>query len=442
MAVLTAGGSAGLNVDKLASGVLLGKPGSFTVQEATKISTLPFEDNTGLQQDLYGTFTYNADGLLTGGTLTRFEERQGAVSNFNVTGVSMPILTFLALAKSGDTAAILDAFFSGADTMTGGAGADVLRGLGGVDTLNGGDGADILEGGAGADILDGGNGTDVARFAGMSRNYGWTLNGNGSWTVTDYRAGAPDGADTLRNIETIRFSDGDLALSNTDNAQVLRTAFDHILRVAPTGGADAAFVSNLVAQVGAGTLTKAAAIGQIMQRADASTAVATLSYQFFTGSTPSGEGLDYLISPTGGNANNLNSAYYQSFNLENRYINFAVNLGKLGAGAQAFTAEYGNLSLFDATSRAYAKIYGSTPTDTKVHALVDPRADYFAYYGQDGANGIGTKAAMVGWLLAEAVKADIGAYATSSTAYFTDLADGAAYAVNMVGVYPGTAFTG
>jgi hypothetical protein len=40
---------------------------------------------------------------------------------------------------------------------------------------------------------------------------------------------------------------------------------------------------------------------------------------------------------------------YQDFNLENRYINFAVNLGKLGEGKDAFAAHYGTLSLFDAT---------------------------------------------------------------------------------------------
>ena len=73
-----------------------------------------------------------------------------------------------------------------------------------------------------------------------------------------------------------------------------------------------------------------------------------------------------------------------------------------------------------------ATIFGSTPDDAKVHALVDGRADYFAYYGQDGQNGIGTKAAMVGWLLAEAVKADTGAYATANDSFLVALASGTA----------------
>jgi serralysin len=164
--------------------------------------------------------------------------------------------------------------------------------------------------------------------------------------------------------------------------------------------------------------------------------------------------MDFLVSPTGPNANNINGPYYQSFTLENRYINFAVNLGKVGEGNAAFTAAYGAKTLFDATRDAYLKIFGSTPTDTKLHALLDPsfvlngvtmtRSEYFAYYGQDGANGIGTKAAMVGWLLAEAVKADVGMYAKSNDAFLADLADGATFAVDIVGVYgkPEYVFTG
>ncbi|MEO6340903.1 MAG: alkaline metalloproteinase, partial [Caulobacteraceae bacterium] len=110
------------------------------------------------------------------------------------------------------------------------------------------------------------------------------------------------------------------------------------------------------------------------------------------------------------------------------------------------------LTLFEATSDAYRTIFGATPSDAKLHALLDPtfqlngvtmsRADYFAYYGGDGPNGIGTKAAMVGWLMSEAVKADIGTYATANDAYLTDLATGhSIYAVDLIGVYHGTPIT-
>jgi serralysin len=191
----------------------------------------------------------------------------------------------------------------------------------------------------------------------------------------------------------------------------------------------------------------------LVHAAQGTTSVATMSYEFFTGSAPTSAGMDYLVSPTGGNANNLNSAHYQDFNLENRYINFAVGLGKAGAGAASFQASYGDLDLFGATKQAYATIFGGTPSDAKVHALLDTvvdghaetRADYFALYGGDGAAGIGTKAAMVGWLLAEAVKADVGAYAQSNDAFLTDVAlHNAPFGVDIVGHYdqPGWVFAG
>ncbi|HWU78774.1 MAG TPA: hypothetical protein VN158_01765 [Caulobacter sp.] len=170
------------------------------------------------------------------------------------------------------------------------------------------------------------------------------------------------------------------------------------------------------------------------------TSVALTAYQFFTGKIPTEQGVDYLVAPAGPNPSNLNSAYYQSFNLENRYINFAVNLGKVGEGRAQFEAKYGAMSLLDSTREAYKTIFGTTPTDEKVHALIDTRVDYFASYGGDGADGIGTKAAMVGWLLAEAEKAGAGAYARAVENFYTDLTDGSAhFNVDLVGVYgPGT----
>ena len=191
----------------------------------------------------------------------------------------------------------------------------------------------------------------------------------------------------------------------------------------------------------------AAAIQEVIKTADNTTSVATLAYQFFTGATPGAAGMDYLVSPTGPNANNLNSAYYQSFSLENRYINFAVNLGKAGAGQASFQAGYGSLSLGDALSKAYATIFGSTPSAGKVDLLLngmvpdglggtETRAQYFAFYGQDGVNGLGTKAAMVGWLLGEAVKADLGSYALANDAFLTAIANGTTtYGVNLIGQF-------
>jgi len=304
--------------------------------------------------------------------------------------------------------------------------ANVNRLIGGAigDTLSGGGGADVLTGNGGDDVIDGGDGLDVAAYGGASTDYSWTKAADGAWTVKDLRANGVDGADTVRNVESLRFSDKSVLLSYSLPTTVA-TAFTAILR-APVGGeAQFAFGADLSGKIGV-SLTTAGAIAEVVKAADATTSVAAMAYEFFTGKIPSLGGIDYLVSPTGPNANNLNSAYYQSFNLENRYINFAVNLGKVGEGKDAFAAKYGSLSLFDATREAYKTIFGGAPTDAKVHALIDTRVDYFASYGGDGATGIGTKAAMVGWLLAEAQKADIGVMARSTNAWLTDLADGSA----------------
>ncbi len=217
--------------------------------------------------------------------------------------------------------------------------------------------------------------------------------------------------------------------------------------------ADLSALTTLSDRTVTGAITIADAIKAVVAMVASTSEVATLAYEFFTGKAPSAAGMDFLVSPDGPNPNNLNAAYYQSFSLENRYINFAVNLGKVGEGEAAFNAKYGGLSLFEATRTAYATIFGEAPSDAKLHAILDPttvlngqtftRSDYFAYYGGDGPNGLGTKAAMVGYLLAEAEKADVGVYAKSNDAFLTDVAlHNAPFGVDLVGVYnqPGFVF--
>jgi serralysin len=333
------------------------------------------------------------------------------------------------------------------ENAKGGSANDGLTGNALANSLFGLAGDDQLVGGAGGDFLDGGDGADSAVYGASSLDFAWFTDSTGAWKVVDNRAGSPDGTDTLANVERLAFTDGVFRLTGLTTGEQIGRAFEYVLRKAPAVGGDLDFVNGLSAQVTGGQLTLDQAYGQIVQRADASTSVATMAYSFFVGTTPSKAGLDYLVSPQGPNPNNINSAYYQSFSLENRYINFAVNLGKLGEGQAAFSAEYAGKSLFEATRTAYHEIFGTTPDEAKLHALLDPsfvlngqtmtRAQYFAYYGVDD---IGTKAAMVGWLMAEAVKADVGTYALSNTAYLLDLADGAQFRLDLVGVYGDESF--
>ena len=337
---------------------------------------------------------------------------------------------------------------SGIEGLYGSAFADVLTGASAADHLNGFDGDDALTGGAGDDTLEGGAGIDTAVYAGLAQDYAVTASGDASWIVRDLRAGSPEGVDTLTSVERLQFADRTMTLS-LQLASDVATALTNVLRIDPSSPEAAAIASGLSGK------PLSAAAADLVVAAKATSSVATLAYEFFTGAAPSAAGMDYLVSPSGPNANNLNSAYYQSFNIENRYINFAVNLGKLGAGRDAFTATYGAKTLFEATRDAYRTIFGTAPSDQKLHDILDPtfqlggrtvtRADYFGVYGGDGANGIGTKAAMVGWLLTEAVKADTGVYAKANDAFLLDVGlNNAPFGVDLVGKYakPEYAFGG
>ena len=190
--------------------------------------------------------------------------------------------------------------------------------------------------------------------------------------------------------------------------------------------------------------TYAAAVSWIQDSAKATTEVAVMSYGFLTDQTLGTAGIDYLVSEKGGNPNNLNSAYYAGFSLENRYINFAMNLAVHGEGRSAFSAAYGESgSPINTFQKAYLKLFGVEKTLDEVLAIFsEPVPDghggtygrfaYFEALGGDGSFGIGTRAAMVGWLMAEAVKSGQGPYAEAMKAYLADIGlDGKATALNV-----------
>jgi serralysin len=459
MATIVAGAGLALNLDQLDVGLLF--TGTVAVASATHIQIL----TDGPQStDFFGNFLFDALGNLAGGTLNEIRDTVAGNLLYDVSGFSVSATAFAHWVATDDNASAKTAILAGDDTATGTQFDDLLRGYGGNDTF-------IAS--AGFDTLDGGSGLNTVVFHGGLGDYRLTANANGSWTLQDARAGSPDGTATLISIRTLQFNVGSVAIAappSTTNLQQVQTEFSQVMRetvatamATPTvqlaGGVTVAnpaftaanFVLPIASQIQSGLITQAQAGTMLAALGAATSSVATLSYEFFTGKAPSSGGMDFLVSPTGPNANNLNSAYYQSFSLENRYINFAVNLGKVGEGKTAFTAAYGALSLFEATRTAYAKIFGEAPSDTKLHALLDPttvlngqtftRADYFAYYGGDGANGIGTKAAMVGYLLAEAVKADVGTFALSNDAFLADVAlHNAAFGVDLVGQYSQPSF--
>ena len=98
--------------------------------------------------------------------------------------------------------------------VSGSAYADTITGSSGDDSLQGAGGDDSLTGGAGNDTIEGGAGTDSAIFSGNIADYTITNNGDGSYSVTDDRVGAPEGTDLIRDqVEMLRFADGTVQLS-------------------------------------------------------------------------------------------------------------------------------------------------------------------------------------------------------------------------------------
>ena len=201
----------------------------------------------------------------------------------------------------------------------------------------------------------------------------------------------------------------------------------------------------IAARLDAGQLGAADAQSALFHLVDGTTSVAEISYAFFTGTTPTQAGLNYLVH-SAANPTDLNDAYYARFTTENRYINFAANLATgPGAGAAAFAAAYGSLSLADAAAKAYAAVFGFAADAGKIDAILnaavsnglggtETRAQYFADI--TGGSLQAQKAAAIGFLLADSVKEGFGAYQQAEQHFLADLAHGtAAFNVDLLAAY-------
>jgi Ca2+-binding RTX toxin-like protein len=100
---------------------------------------------------------------------------------------------------------------TGSDTL---ATIENVVGGSGDDDFTGDTGANEFTGGLGDDTLDGGAGTDIAHYSGSAADYSVSTV-SGTTTVEDL-VGA-DGADTLTNVEILRFADRDVNLNGPNN---------------------------------------------------------------------------------------------------------------------------------------------------------------------------------------------------------------------------------
>jgi S-layer protein len=209
-------------------------------------------------------------------------------------------------------------------------------------------------------------------------------------------------------------------------------------------GPDAATQANFQIQAlqsANGQLTDAQLLANIVNGADNTTGLAVLAYQFFTGKSPTKAGIDYLVNSSV-NTGDLNDPYYAKFGLENRYINFAANLGVQGEGAANFAGKYGALSFADYVASIYQTIIGASYATAagidpaKAIADIISRKDAILATAQGAgmipANAtaaqidIALKAATAGYLLGEAIKADVGLYAAAANNFMVAVVQGTA----------------
>src|SRR5690606_9651945 len=127
------------------------------------------------------------------------------------------------------------------ENARGGSESDFLIGNALANRLEGMAGDDTLTGAGGMDVLDGGAGVDTAVYAGSYRDYAWWSVTETSWVVRDLRAAAPEGRDSLANIERLQFADRTVKIAALSNIDRATAAFENVLRHTPVSEADKAF---------------------------------------------------------------------------------------------------------------------------------------------------------------------------------------------------------
>ncbi len=146
-----------------------------------------------------GIFNFNGPFRLA--LLRQFRSGEAEANSGTVDAV---VREFILNARNGDASVDDEVFGDEAD--------DDLSGGDGVDVISGGQGDDTLSGGAGDDFLHGGEGEDVAVFTGDRDDYTVRVE-DGSVFISDGTSGR-DGEDELLYVETVRFADGDVSLTD------------------------------------------------------------------------------------------------------------------------------------------------------------------------------------------------------------------------------------
>jgi hypothetical protein len=123
---------------------------------------------SGRLQRYFGSFVYFSGGDLLNpfaSVFTGYQQFDGLTDSsplqYEISGAAVSGVIVVACFLSGNTGALLDQVFNGADQLDGSTGADTLNGFAGDDSIRGGAGADVLVGDDGSDFVNGNDGADT-----------------------------------------------------------------------------------------------------------------------------------------------------------------------------------------------------------------------------------------------------------------------------------------
>ena len=197
---------------------------------ATATSYLLYYSPTWYEKFTGAGFKYDAYGYPYAGTIASWSLYSDGKPYFSVTGLSMPVATYMSYYQADDWEGLLIEALSKSDKITGSAGDDDLYGIDGNDTISAGNGYDLVFGGdgndkllgqafyddlygeAGDDTLDGGVGDDY--LIGGIGNDTYILDNVGD-LVFEY---LDEGTDTILSSVTVQ------SFANVENVTLTGTA--------------------------------------------------------------------------------------------------------------------------------------------------------------------------------------------------------------------------
>lgn len=277
-----------------------------------------------------------------------------------------------------------------------------VRGTAFNDSITGDSKNNVLRGNGGNDLIDGGSGTDTAEYLGNRNDYAIARNQSGSLSVTDLRAGAPEGTDTLLNIDRLKFADVtlDAALLVPWTAPTPEQVATALEAVVP--GLSSPTIDALKAALAAETITFEQMIDGLIEEAQTSTVPALVIANLLGGTAPTQV---HLAALTG--FAQMQYEAYAARGVLNPSLGPYEALGYGFSETQGFASRYGALGAESFVLSSYQEVFGRSASPTQI-AHFDSQMSYFQqiYRGagltpEDSLNK--AKGAIIGQMMGHAI---------------------------------------